>query len=82
MAEIVWGVEDCLQNRVYLAEIVGWADTQILTFHLMCMSSEHPLYLYVGKTSGVPRIAALFMKANRNWLSEQIEIMSDHFNSE
>ena len=35
-----------------------------------------------GKGSGIPRVASLFMKANRNWLNEQIEIMLDHFFNE
>ena len=43
------------------------------------------MYVYFslsGKSSGIPKMASMFMKANRNWLSEQVELLSDHFSNE
>ena len=34
-----------------------------------------------GKSSGIPRIAGQFMKANRNWLREQLDTIVDHVNN-
>jgi hypothetical protein len=45
------------------------------SYHILTASSY-------GKGSGTPRIAGLFMKANRNWLLEQVEILTDHFSNE
>ena len=40
------------------------------------------VFVSAGKGSGTPRVAALFMKANRNWLMEQVETITDHFSDE
>ena len=36
---------------------------------------------FAGKSSGIPRIASQFMKANRNWLREQIDTIVEHINN-
>ncbi len=64
-----------------------------INYLLACSSFLQPLFrvkarlvflmLLTGKgSSSAPRIAALFMKANRNWLQEQLEIVTDHFSNE
>ena len=35
-------------------------------------------YFSIGKGSGTPRIAGMFMKANRNWLREQVDTITEH----
>jgi len=34
------------------------------------------------KTNGTPRVAGLFMKANKNWISDQIEKISQYLINE